>query len=120
MSLKVYLDDDRSAPEGWIRAYWPDEVIRLLETGTVTHLDLDYYLNDNKRGTGGTVLLAIEKMINEGKLVALPEIKSHTSSARMREQMDLAIRGLQMVWAELNCDGCAAKATQPDCGPVAN
>src|SRR6185312_11928716 len=28
--LKVFLDDERPAPEGWTLARWPDEVIMLL------------------------------------------------------------------------------------------
>ena len=31
---RVYLDDERVTPEGWIRTYWPDEVIALLKTTT--------------------------------------------------------------------------------------
>lgn len=34
--MKVFLDDERNTPDGWVRAYWPDEVIALLETGQVT------------------------------------------------------------------------------------
>jgi hypothetical protein len=33
--MKVYLDDKREAPQGWIRAYTPDEVIGLLKSGQV-------------------------------------------------------------------------------------
>ncbi|WP_371914690.1 cyclic-phosphate processing receiver domain-containing protein [Pseudomonas sp. JY-Q] len=33
--MKVYLDDQRPAPVGWTRAYWPDEVIRLLRSRKV-------------------------------------------------------------------------------------
>ena len=28
--MKVYLDDERDTPEGWVRVYWPDESTRLL------------------------------------------------------------------------------------------
>jgi hypothetical protein len=24
-TVKVYLDDERPTPEGWVRAWWPDE-----------------------------------------------------------------------------------------------
>ena len=33
INMKIYLDDERQTPEGWARVYWPDEAIRLLETG---------------------------------------------------------------------------------------
>ncbi|WP_336431266.1 cyclic-phosphate processing receiver domain-containing protein, partial [Providencia rettgeri] len=33
--MKVYLDDERQTPEGFVRVCWPDEAIKLLETGEV-------------------------------------------------------------------------------------
>ena len=44
--VKIFLDDLRPAPEGWTPARWPDEVIRLLESGVVTELSLDHDLGD--------------------------------------------------------------------------
>jgi hypothetical protein len=41
---KVWLDDNRPAPEGWVRARTVAEAQELLETGRVTHLSLDYDL----------------------------------------------------------------------------
>ena len=49
--MKVWLDDERGAPEGWMRVRWPDEAIALLKTGQVTHLSLDHDLGDDVRGT---------------------------------------------------------------------
>lgn len=31
--MKVFLDDERRTPEGWVRVYWPDEAIALLHAG---------------------------------------------------------------------------------------
>lgn len=50
--MRVFLDDERATPEGWVRAYWPDEVIALLETGVVAELSLDHDLGDDQRGGG--------------------------------------------------------------------
>ncbi|WP_374046440.1 cyclic-phosphate processing receiver domain-containing protein [Massilia antarctica] len=25
--MKVYLDDERATPPGWVRVYWPEEAI---------------------------------------------------------------------------------------------
>ena len=58
--MKVFLDDERSTPDGWIRAYWPDEVIRLLQAGQVEVLSLDHDLGDDSRGTGYDVILWME------------------------------------------------------------
>lgn len=61
--MKVFLDDVRPTPEGWVRAYWPDEVIKLLQTGEVEHLSLDHDLGDDARGTGYDVLTWLEEEV---------------------------------------------------------
>ncbi len=50
--VKVYLDDCRPTPAGWVPARWPEEVIRLLEQGDVAQLSLDHDLGDDAHGTG--------------------------------------------------------------------
>jgi hypothetical protein len=50
-------------PVGWARAFWPDEVIALLETGWVEELSLDHDLGDDSRGTGYDVILWIEEAV---------------------------------------------------------
>lgn len=61
--MKVFLDDERPTPFGWVRAYWPDEVIALLKTGHVQELSLDHDLGDDERGTGYDVVLWIEEAV---------------------------------------------------------
>jgi hypothetical protein len=48
--MKLYLDDERPTPAGWIGVKWPDEAIAYLETGSVTDLSLDHDLGDDERG----------------------------------------------------------------------
>jgi len=61
--MKVYLDDERETPEGWVRVYWPDEAIKLLSDGVVTEISLDHDLGDDTRGTGYDVVLWIEEAV---------------------------------------------------------
>lgn len=61
--MKVFLDDERPAPVGWVRVCWHDEVIGLLKAGTVTELSLDHDLGDDTRGTGYSVLEWIENRL---------------------------------------------------------
>lgn len=61
--MKVFLDDERPTPEGWHRAYWPDEVVRLLRTGVVEEISLDHDLGNDARGTGYDVILWIEEAV---------------------------------------------------------
>ena len=84
--MKVYLDDERPTPEGWVAARWPDEAIRLLETGEVTELSLDHDLGDDERGTGYTVVLWLEEAVATRGFVP-PEVTVHTANASARVKM---------------------------------
>ena len=42
--VKVFLDDERATPKGWVRTYWPEEVIALMETASVAEISLDHDL----------------------------------------------------------------------------
>jgi branched-chain amino acid transport system ATP-binding protein len=35
--MRIFLDDERETPEGWERAFWPHEVIELLELGDIAN-----------------------------------------------------------------------------------
>ena len=61
--MKVFLDDERPTPDGWHRVFWPDEAIRLLQTGAVEEISLDHDLGDDARGTGYDVILWIEEAV---------------------------------------------------------
>ena len=61
--MRVYLDDERSAPAGWVQVRWPSEAIDLLQSGGVTDISLDHDLGDDERGTGYDVILWIEEAV---------------------------------------------------------
>jgi hypothetical protein len=42
--MKVYLDDERPVPDGWIGCKTPSEAIELLKTGQVETISLDHDL----------------------------------------------------------------------------
>jgi hypothetical protein len=42
--VKVWLDDEREAPEGWVHVRTPEEAIELLRAGEVEELSLDHDL----------------------------------------------------------------------------
>lgn len=80
--MKIYLDDCRPTPQGWVRCYWPDEVIALLQTGEVTDLSLDHDLGDDERGTGYDVILWIEEAVAlEGFIPPLINVHSANTAA---------------------------------------
>lgn len=83
--MKVFLDDMREAPEGWIRCYKPEDCITLLKTGEVTHISLDHDLGNDNIGTGYDVLLWIEKAVfTEGFVPPIMTVHSANVSARAK------------------------------------
>ncbi|WP_338033874.1 cyclic-phosphate processing receiver domain-containing protein [Herbaspirillum huttiense] len=55
--MRVFLDDERAPPVGWVRTYWPEGAIALLEAGGVVEISLDHDLGDDEHGTGYDVIL---------------------------------------------------------------
>ena len=92
--MKVYLDDGREAPEGWVRVRWPEKVIELLKTGQVTDLSLDHDLGDDVRGTGYDVVLWIEKAVATGNFVP-PRMAVHSANAPARAKMEAGLEKIQ-------------------------
>lgn len=97
LTMKVYLDDERPAPPGWQQVRWPEDAIRMLETGDVTHISLDHDLGDDDRGTGYDVVLWIEKAVAT-RAFKPPEITVHSANTSAREKMELGIRSIRRLW----------------------
>ena len=93
--MKVYLDDERPAPKGWIRVKTPEETIEFLKTNRVTYLSLDHDLGLPEDRTGYTVLLWIEQQCEEGGFLP-PHITIHTANAGARARMDAAVESIEM------------------------
>ncbi len=92
--MKVYLDDERVAPTGWVQVRWPDEVIALLKSGDVTELSLDHDLGDDERGTGYDVVLWLEEAVAlRGFKPPIVQVHSANSSARLK--MEAGIRAIE-------------------------
>ncbi|HRE84538.1 MAG TPA: hypothetical protein PLN52_26090 [Opitutaceae bacterium] len=92
--MKVYLDDVRSAPDGWHRVYWPDEAVALLKRGAVTEISLDHDLGDDSRGTGYDVIAWIEEaVVTQG--FQPPAIIIHSANPVGRERMQRGIAAIK-------------------------
>lgn len=101
--MKVFLDDKRETPEGWVRCYWPNEVIDLLKQGGVTHLSLDHDLGNDGRGTGYHVLTWLEKTIATNPDFDAPRyITIHSSNPTGKERMIAAIRSINRLLESRN------------------
>ena len=92
------MDDERPTPEGWTRVYWPDEAIRLLETGNVVEISLDHDLCNDDRGTGYDVVLWIEEGVaTQG--FSPPAISVHSANPSGRVRMEAGIASIQRLAA---------------------
>lgn len=96
--MKIFLDDLREPPIGWIRVEWPEEVVQHLETGKVTDLSLDHDLGDDECGTGYDVLLWIEQQVALNKFKP-PRIAVHSANSSARIKMALAISKIEQLVA---------------------
>jgi hypothetical protein len=92
--MKVYLDDQRAVPAGWVLARTADEAIELLRRGAVTDLSLDYDLGDPHFGTGLAVLDWLETALAERK-VRLPRLTAHSGSIVGRRRLEASIALLE-------------------------
>ncbi len=91
--MKVYLDDEREAPTGWKRVFWPEEAIELLKTGKVEEISLDHDLGDDEKGTGYDVVLWIEEAVFT-KGFNPPKMKVHSANLSARIKMESGIQSI--------------------------
>ena len=95
---KVYLDDVRQSPKGWILVKNPTDMINLLKKNNVTEISLDHDLGDDKNiGTGYDVLLWIEEKVFKDKSFKVPKISIHTSNPSARKKMELALKSIERI-----------------------
>lgn len=92
--MKVFLDDERTPPKGWILVRWPEEAIDLLKTGKVTAISLDHDLGDDDHGTGYDVILWIEEQVIVNNFKP-PKIKVHSANSSARLKMEAGIRSIE-------------------------
>jgi hypothetical protein len=91
--MKVYLDDERATPDGWIRVFWPEEAIELLKTNKVTEISLDHDLGDDDHGTGNDVVLWIEEAVYTSDFIP-PKMNVHSANSSARDKMENGIMNI--------------------------
>ncbi len=90
--MKIYLDDKRKEPDGWVRTYSDYETINLLKNNQVKELSLDHDLGENC-GNGYNVLLWIESRVATSNYIP-PRIYIHTANPSARIKMELAVNSI--------------------------
>ena len=88
--MKVYLDDERTAPEGWVHVKTAREAIDVLESGKVATISLDHDLGDDAAGTGYDVICWIEReAVTNGFIPPFIEIHSANPAGKMKMMLAL-------------------------------
>lgn len=96
--MRVFLDDERATPDGWVRVHWPAEAIALLAAGAVTELSLDHDLGDDERGTGYDVVLWIEEAVATRGFTP-PRMVVHSANSSARVKMEAGILAIERLVA---------------------
>jgi hypothetical protein len=96
--VKVYLDDSRPTPEGWVRTFTTNETIELLKTGNVEELSLDHDLGPEElAGNGNDVVVWIEEAVALHGFKPPRIMSVHSSNATASERMLLGIASIQKI-----------------------
>jgi hypothetical protein len=102
MSIMIYLDDLRPTPEGWVRCYWPEEVIKLLKTKDVSRISLDHDLGEegyDARSGRDVLTWIMEQVVTDPNFIP-PKIMIHTDNASAMESMKLTARRICELYEE--------------------
>lgn len=91
--MQLFLDDERTPPDGWTLVRWPEEAIDLLKTGGVDKISLDHDLGDDEHGTGYDVILWIEEAVATRGFKP-PEIIVHSANPSARIKMEAGIKSI--------------------------
>jgi len=101
--VKVWLDDQREAPEGWVRVRTPEEAIELLRGGGVEELSLDHDLGLDvgaRERTGYDVLLWLEAEVAAGRATPSAVMAVHSGNVGAVRRMELAVESIRRL-----CEG---------------
>lgn len=99
--MKLYLDDIRPCPDGYILVKTAFECISLLQLYFCSEISLDHDLGDDlKFGTGYDVILWIEEQVYTNNY-SPPVIRIHSSNTSARKKMELGIKSINKYMAKI-------------------
>lgn len=94
--MKVFLDDVRDTPEGWVRTFTVEQTMELLKTRQVVALSLDNDLGEGLK-EGYCVIDLLEEMIYNDPTFPIPQMTVHSSNASRMEYMQRAFRNIERI-----------------------
>ena len=97
--MKLWLDDVREAPEGWVHVKTPEEAIEFLRSGEVEEISLDHDLGlatTESERTGNDVLVWLEQAVATGAWShAVPLINVHSANPVGGRRMEMTIASIK-------------------------
>ena len=96
--MRVWLDDLREAPPGWVRVTRPEEAIELLRTGEVDAISLDHdlgLLDGERELTGYDVVTWIERAVATEGFVPPRTIRVHSANTSAAAKMERGIEAIR-------------------------
>lgn len=93
--MKLYLDDERAAPVGWVRVDNVEDCISILKSCDVSDLSLDHDLGREDQ-TGYDVLAWMEEEIRYGSYNPPQNMAIHTANPPARERMTQALDSISL------------------------
>lgn len=95
--MKLWLDDKRGAPEGWVRVWSYSQCIRILTLNPhkIDAISFDYDLGDDK--TGYDVACWIEEKAATGTFLRI-KWDIHSANPVGRENIERAMRSAERFW----------------------
>ncbi|MGE0709428.1 MAG: cyclic-phosphate processing receiver domain-containing protein [Planctomycetota bacterium] len=101
---KLWLDDLRPAPAGWVWVKSAWDAIDALRAGGVVEISLDHDLAGPEDGTGYDVVEWIAAEAFHGRLAPL-RWATHTANPLGAERMELQLERAERSWARHRSEG---------------
>ena len=96
--IKLYLDDERETPEGWLRVWGINQAKIILGTRLVSHLSVDNDLGSQDPKTEGFNLLNwLEEQVYNDPTFPVPIITVHSANAGRVPSMKQTADKLELI-----------------------
>lgn len=95
MAMRMWLDDVRTAPEGWVWVKTYQQAITCLEGNNVVQVSLDHDLGEEK--TGYNVAQWIEERAASGNMGKILW-SVHSANTVGRKRIEAAMRSAESFW----------------------
>jgi hypothetical protein len=88
--IKLYVDDQRTAPDGWHQCWNINDALDFVEDNhaEISHIDFDYYLNEDMPAHNGSMLIRrLTRMEHKVFHQPIENYTFHSSDSSMNDVM---------------------------------